>query len=59
MHKYKCTCLTPISMSLSLCITCQDMCVQESHATKRLLTQFKVNLCRCVAKVLLRNKNKQ
>jgi len=26
-----------ISTSLSRCITCQDVCVQQSHATKRLL----------------------
>jgi len=35
--KYKCTWLTAISMSLSRCITCQDVCVQQSHAMKRLL----------------------
>jgi len=34
--KYKRTWPTAISMSLSLCITCQDVCVQQSHATKRL-----------------------
>ena len=35
--KYKCTWLTAISMSLPRCIICQDVCVQQSHVTKRLL----------------------
>jgi len=35
--KFKCTWLTAISMSLFCCINCQDVCVQQSHATKRLL----------------------
>jgi len=30
--KYKCTWLTAISMSLSRCINCQDVGVQQSHA---------------------------
>jgi len=34
--KYKRMWLTAISMSLSRCITCQDVCVKQSHATKRL-----------------------
>ena len=57
--KYNCTWLTAISISLSRCITCQDVCVQQSHATKRLLPLFKVKLCRFVATVLLRNKDQQ
>ena len=32
--KCKCTWLTTISMSLSRCITCQDVCVQQSHTAK-------------------------
>jgi len=35
--KYTCTWLTAISMSLSRRTTCQDVCVQQTHATKRLL----------------------
>jgi len=35
--KDKCTLLAAISMSLSCCIICQDVYVQQSHATKRLL----------------------
>jgi len=35
--KYKCMWLTAMSMSLSCCINCQDVWVQQSHATKRLL----------------------
>jgi len=35
--KYTCTWLTTISMSLSRCTACQDVCVQQSHTTKRLL----------------------
>jgi len=46
-------------MSLSRCITCQDVCVQQSHATKRLPPQYEVNLCRFVAILLLRNKDQQ
>jgi len=38
-----------MSMSLSRCITCQDVCVQQSHATKRFPPQYKVNICRFVA----------
>jgi len=34
--KYKRTWLTAISISLSRCITCQDVCLQQSQATKRL-----------------------
>ena len=48
-----------ISMSLSRCITCQDVCVQQSHATKRLLEQNKVNLRGFVDTVLLRNTAEQ
>jgi len=29
--------------SLSRYITCQDVCVQEPHATKRLISQLEVN----------------
>jgi len=36
-HKVRCTWLTAISMSLPRYITCQDVCVQQSHGTKRLL----------------------
>jgi len=57
--KYKCTWLTVISMSLSRCITCQDVCVQQSHATKRLPPLYKLNLCRFVAMLLLRNIDQQ
>jgi len=57
--KYKCAWLTAISMSLSRCINCPDACVQQSHATKRLLPEYKVNLCRFVAKLLLRNEEDQ
>jgi len=57
--KYKCTWLAAISISLSRCITCQDVCVQQSHATKRLLPQYKVNLCRFVTMLLLRNIDQQ
>jgi len=57
--KYKRTWLTAISMSLSRCITCQDVCVQQSHATKRRLPKYKMNICRFVAMVLLRNKDQQ
>jgi len=56
---YKCTLLTAISMPLSRCITCQGVCVQQSHATKRRLPEYKVNLCRFVAMLLLRNEDKQ
>jgi len=59
LTKYKCTWLTAISMSLSRCITCQDVCVQQSHATKCLLPQYKVNLCRFLATELLRNEDQQ
>jgi len=31
--KFNCTWLTAISMSLSRCITCQDVCVQQSLST--------------------------
>jgi len=34
--KYKCTWLTALSMSVFRYIICQDVCVQQSHATKRL-----------------------
>jgi len=34
--KYKHTWPTAINMSLSRCITYEDVCVQRSHATKRL-----------------------
>ena len=51
--------LTAISMSLSLCIKYQDVCVQQSHATKRLPPEYKVNLCEFVAMLLLRNKDQQ
>jgi len=57
--KYKCMWLTAISMSLSLCIKYQDVCVQQSHATKRLPPEYKVNLCEFVAMLLLRNKDQQ
>jgi len=51
--------LSAISMSLSRCITCQDVCVHQSHATKPRLPQYKVNLCRFVVMLLLRNKDQQ
>jgi len=57
--KDECTWLSAIGMSLSRCITCQDVCVQQSHATKRLPPQYEVNLCRFVAILLLRNKDQQ
>ena len=49
--QYKCACLT---LSLSRCITCHDVCVQQSHATKRLLPYHEVNFenllpCYCYA----------
>jgi len=47
------------SMSLSRWITCQDACVQQYHATKPLLPEYKVNLCRFVAKLLLCNEDQQ
>jgi len=37
LTKYKCTWLTTISMSLYRCINCEDVYVQQFHATKRLL----------------------
>jgi len=55
--KYKCTWLTAISMSLSRCITCHDVYVQQSHATKRLLPWYKVNFWRFVAMLLLCSKD--
>ena len=39
------------------CVTCQDVRVQQSNATKRLPPKYKVNLCRFAAMLLLRNKN--
>ena len=57
--KHKCTWLTTISMSLSRCITCHDVYVKKSHATKRLLPRRKVNIWRFVAMLLLRNKDQQ
>jgi len=57
--KYKCMWLTAISTSLARCITCQDVWVQQSHVTKRLLTQYKVNLCRFLAMLLLHNEDQQ
>jgi len=57
--KYKCTWLTAISMSLSRCIACQDVYVQQSHATKGLLPQYIVNLCGFVVTVSLRSKDQQ
>jgi len=57
--KDKCTWLATISMSLSRCLICQDVYVQQSHATKRLLPEYKVNLCRSVAMLLLRNEDQQ
>ena len=50
---------TAISMSLSRYITCQGVCVQHTHATKRLVPQYKVNICGFVATVLLRNNDQQ
>ena len=41
----------------SRCITSQDGCVQQSHATKRLSPNYKANLCKFVAMLLLRNKD--
>jgi len=45
----------------SLCryITCQDVCIQESHATKRLISELEVNIWRFVAMLLLHNKEQQ
>jgi len=61
--KYKCTWLprtnVRISMSLSRCITCHDVFVQQSHTTKRLLPWCKVNFWRFVAMLLLRSKDQQ
>ena len=57
--KYKCTWLTAIIMSLSRCLTCRDVCVEQSHATQRLLPKFKVNLCGFGATVLWCNKDQQ
>jgi len=45
--------------SLSRCITCQDDCVQQSRATKRLLPQHEVNLWRFVAMLFLRDTHQQ
>jgi len=39
----------------SRCITCQDVCVQQSHAVKRLLPLFEVNRGGFIAMLLLRN----
>jgi len=30
--------------SLSCCIACQDVCVQKSHAAKRLISQLELNI---------------
>jgi len=57
--KYKCKWLTAISMSLFRYTTSQDVCVQQSHATKHLLPYYKVNLCRLVAILLLSNEDQQ
>jgi len=51
--------LTAISMPLSRCITCQDVYVQQSHATKSMLPQCNVNLWRFVVMLLLRKKHQQ
>jgi len=45
--------------ALSCCITCQDVCVQQSHATKSLLSQLEVMNIRFVAMLLLHNKDQQ
>ena len=57
--KYKCTWLTAMSKSLSRWITCPDGYIQQSHATKRLLPPYKVNVWKFVAMSLLRNKDQQ
>jgi len=60
-----CHCLAALSaktsafMSLSRCIICQDVCVQQPHAAKRQPPKYKVNLCRFGAMLLLRNKDQQ
>jgi len=45
--------------SLSRCITCQDIYVQQSQVAKRLLLQLEVNIRRFVAMLLLHNKYQQ
>jgi len=58
--KYKYAWLTTISVSLSHYTTCQDVYVQQSHGTKRLLPpQYKAKFWRFVAMLLLRNKDQQ
>jgi len=42
--------------SLSRCITCQNVCVQQLHAAKRLPPYLGVHLRRFVTMLLLRNK---
>jgi len=46
-------------VSLSRCTTCQDVYVQQSHGTKRLLPQYKVKFWWFIAMLLLRNKDQQ
>jgi len=45
--------------SQSRCITCQDVCVQQSHEEKRLISQLEVNISRIFAMLLLHNKDQQ
>ena len=45
--------------SLSHWITCQDVCVQQSHAAKRLISLLEVNIIRYVAMLLLHNEDQQ
>jgi len=40
-------------------ITCQDACVQHSHAAKRLISQLEVNTRRFVAMLLLHSRDQQ
>jgi len=45
--------------SLSCCITCQDFCVQRSHAARRRISELEGNMRRFVAMLLLHNKDQQ
>jgi len=45
--------------SLSCRIICQDVCVQQTHAAKRLLWYLEVNVKRFVAMLLLHNNDQQ
>jgi len=42
--------------SFSRCITCQDVCLRQSHVVKRLRSQLEVIIRRFAATLLLRNK---